>query len=666
MCGIAGRWNLDGRLLRREVLCKMTGVLAHRGPDDHGTVSFLPDGHQGWSAEFSASLHGHETAQCQGGLGNTRLRVIDLTEQARQPLTNEDGSLWITYNGEVYNFRSLREQLLNRGHRFRSRSDSEVVLHAYEEWGPSCVAHFNGMFAFAILDTREKVLFLARDRLGIKPLYYCHTQEFFAFASEPKALFTCPDISPVLDPKALFDYLVLGYTTSPRSFFRNIQRLPPACTLTMRLEQREAARPTALPPRLVRYWDVRFGSVDSCRSYSQIEEELRELIKDAVRLRMVSDVPLGAFLSGGIDSSVIVSQMTYCSAAPIRTFSVGFRDHPYNELGCARKVSDCFKTSHHERVLDPRLIEDLKSVLYFYDEPLADTSILPTFELCRLAKEYVTVALSGDGGDELFAGYWQHGQAARALYAPYLPPLARLIAARIAVHGASRIKDTSEIAVRLCGLPLKRSIGIRLEGDPGDVWARRLLKQELLHCLGKYSPYEVLRDYYLSGPVESLPLDRIQNVDLKAYLPEDILTKVDRASMAYGLEVRVPFLDHRLVEYAARLPASMRISNGRTKAVLKDIFEDVVPKEIVDRPKQGFAIPEVTWLGHGNAEHIEKRLTSPEARISSVIDQKEVRTLFAEFGKGSSYLSRVIWALVILEEWFALMDQYGGVEVSPL
>lgn len=666
MCGIAGRLNLDGRPLARGLLCRMTRALRHRGPDDQGTVLFSGGGQAGRAARFCASLDSVPHEEGWGGLGSTRLKVIDLTEQARQPLSNEDGSVWLTYNGEIYNFLPLRDELVRKGHRFRSRSDSEVVLHAYEQWGSDCLRRFNGMFAFGIVDLEKEVLFLARDRLGIKPLYYCHTPAFFAFASEPKALFECADLPLRLDIAALMDYLVLGYTPSPRSFFRDIRRLPPGSTLSLRLDPRERAVSAQHGATLARYWDARFGSPDRAgRPRSDVLEEFRGLVQDAVRARMVSDVPLGAFLSGGVDSSVIVSQMAGASPSPVRTFSIGFQGSENADIECARRASTRFETLHHEKILGTALVERLGEVLSFYDEPIADTSILPTFELCRFARDHVTVALSGDGGDELFGGYWQHGQAAHARYARYLPPLARALAARLVTRHPASVTDRSEAMVRFVGLPVQRCIGLRLEGDMGDMWARRLLRPEFSRPLGEYSPYDALGDLYLSCPPGAVPLDRIQNVDMKTYLPEDILTKIDRASMAFGLEVRVPFLDHRLVEFVTRLPAPMRIRDGMTKVVLKKAFEPFVPREILDRPKQGFAVPETEWLCTGGLESIEARLLSVDARVGEVLSGAGMRRLFEAFRQGSPFLGRVVWALVILEEWFALMDRRGGIEIGP-
>ena len=660
MCGIIGRWNLDGCLLDRDMLIQMTRSLKHRGPDDHGTVLFLPEKNHTWTPNFSASLDKSDRVHGCGGLGHTRLSVIDLSPRARQPMPNEDRDVWITYNGEIYNFSDLRDELLEKGHRFRSRGDSEVVLHAYEEWGPACVSRLNGMFAFGILDFKKKELFLARDRLGIKPLFYCLTPHFFAFASEPKALFQCGDVPRRLDPLALFDYLVLGYTPSPRSFFQGIQRLAPGHCLLFCLDSGRGATNVALKPRP--YWDVRFGKADHPGTEEVCERELRETLADAVRIRMISDVPLGAFLSGGVDSSAIVSQMAGSSTSKIKTFSIGFPEPEYSEVRFARKVSKRFDTEHREEVLEMDLVKNLSRVLYYYDEPLADTSILPTFGLCGLARKNVTVCLSGDGGDELFGGYWQHGLAAQTRHASRIPGTVRPLFASLLSQKHTRWATISNMAVRLFGPPVQACIG--MGGASSDRWGRSLLKPEFLDTLGVYSPYDLLKRYYLSCPSQALPLDRIQSVDIKAYLPEDILTKVDRASMAFGLEVRVPFLDHRVVEFAARLPPSLRVRNSRSKVILKNAFGRILPSEILTRPKQGFAIPEAPWLLNGHLSKIEHVLTHSDARISDVLAVEQLPQVIKEFREGSVYLGRLIWGLFILEEWMKLMDQYGGIEVS--
>ncbi len=609
-------------------------------------------------AVFSRTLEASDGLSGLGGLGHTRLSVIDLSERARQPMPNEDHTVWITYNGEVYNFAYLREELERKGHRFRSRGDSEVVLHAYEEWGSRCVRRFDGMFAFGILDLRREEIFLARDRLGIKPLFYYDAPGSFAFASEPKALLQCRDIPRRLDPFALFDYLVLGYTPSPRSFFRGIRRLPPGHVLTVRLGP---GKRTGGGQRVRKYWDVRFGGGGERRSHREMEESLRDRLADAVRARLVSDVPLGAFLSGGIDSSSIVSQMVPSSGRSVQTFSIGFPDPEYSELEFAQQVSETLGTEHREEVFGEELIQAVPEILHYFDEPLADTSILPTFGLCALARKHVTVCLSGDGGDELFGGYWQHGVAAANGNAARIPRLFRPMAARFVAGSSGPRGRVAGWIEQGFGPAVQECVG--MGGQPRDRWARQLIRPALLDSMRSYSPYDALNRHYLACPGRSLPLDRIQYVDLKAYLPEDILTKVDRASMAFGLEVRVPFLDHRMVEFAARIPPGLRVREGRSKAILKDAFSDILPAGVLERPKQGFAIPEAPWLGGGRLASFERMLTGNDARVSEVLLPEEIPEVFTRFRHGDVYLGRLIWGLYILEQWMRMMDRAGGLRV---
>ena len=661
MCGIVGLWRHEGRLVNRAVIANMARTLKHRGPDDDGTVLFLPEKNGGrWRPSFLSPLDERDGAMGQGGLGHTRLRVIDLTPQARQPMANEDGTVWIVYNGEIYNFTALRDELSRKGHQFRSQGDTEVVLHAYEEWGYDCLTRLNGMFAFGIVDMNRSELFLARDRLGIKPLYYYETPRIFAFASEPKALLVHDDIPVRLEPQALCDYLVLGYTPSPGSFFRGIRSLPPGHYLVRRLDSKGKADYPGIKPEC--YWDVRFGKTAGSTSEQECEEELRRRLSESVHARLISDVPLGAFLSGGVDSSAIVSRMVDVFDAEIRTFSIGFPEEEHNELRFAQQVSERLGTSHRAKILDEDLPQRLSEILYYYDEPLADTSILPTFELCRLAKEHVTVCLSGDGADELFGGYAQHATASRARNASRLPWFLRPLAARFRALNADPGTDLSRLAGKVFGPSLLECIGV--EAVPMPKWGRGLLRPELLRSIESYSPYDVLNQYYLSCPTRALPLDRIQSVDIKAYLPEDILTKVDRASMAFGLEVRVPFLDHHIVEFAAGLSPAMRIREGTSKVILKGAFSRILPSEVISRAKQGFAIPETPWLLESHLPRIEQQLLGRDARIAELLSQDQLPHVFKEFREGSSYLGRLIWGVYILEVWMKTMDRYGGIQVS--
>jgi asparagine synthase (glutamine-hydrolysing) len=656
MCGIVGRFNHRGADLSPGLMARMTLSLRHRGPDDQGMSLFRRD-RTGWRCDFVPDLDQGWGLPAQGGFGHTRLSVIDLSPLGRQPMCNEDGRIWVTYNGEIYNFESMRQELARFGHAFRSRTDTEVILHAYEQWGVSCLERFNGMFAFALFDGNRNLLFLARDRLGVKPLYYHSGPGCFAFASEPKALFPCTDIPRILEPEAVQDYLTLGYTPSPNSFFRDIRKLPPGHFLLLNLENDGRKRPE---PKLTSYWDTQFEPAGETGDEAEYAEELRRLLADSVRLRLVSDVPLGAFLSGGVDSSSIVSLMSRISSGPVKTFSVGFADLGYNETLFAREVSRLFGTTHEELVLPPGMYGELAEVLYFYDEPLADTSILPTYRLSLMARKRVTVCLSGDGGDELFGGYHQHWLAGQFSQATRVPAPLRLPLAWLRVHGIPRRESMRARLSPFMGLAASECIGV--VGSWSEALVREIVRPSFARALGGYSSYKRLDHYYLRSR-RALPLDRIQYLDLKTYLPEDILTKVDRASMAVGLEVRVPFLDYRLVEFAARLPVRYRVRAGKQKVILKHAFEQDLPRSVLERSKQGFIIPEAAWLRErAVAERIE-RLATPDSYVSRFILPEKIPELLRTFEKHNPYPSRLIWALLILEEWFRSMERYGGVNM---
>jgi len=663
MCGIVGRFNRPGTELPREWLRSMTHTLRHRGPDGEGAVLFHREPRGGWCPEGAAGpvARGPCEGRAEGGFGHTRLSIIDLTPRGAQPMCNEDGTVWITYNGEVYNFEPLRAELAALGHRFRSRTDTEVVLHAYEAWGTACLQRFNGMFAFALLDTTRSRLFLARDRLGIKPLYYYHGPACFAFASEPKAFFSCPDIPRVLSLEAVLDYLVLGYTPPPATVFGGILKLPPAHFLLHDLGPNH--RPEDRPPRVEPYWDARFEPGTETGDEEEYAEELRRLLADSVRMRMVSDVPLGAFLSGGVDSSAIVSLMGRVSGEPIRTFSIGFEEPEYSEAAFARQVSSHFGTEHAERVLPMGEHTRLPELLRHYDEPLADTSILPTWHLCTLAREKVTVCLSGDGGDELFAGYHQHGMAARHAGASCVPAPLRLPLARLRVLGFPRGDRARKRLLRFTGPSPRECVGV--VGEWSEALVKEILDPRFASRVANHDPYRALDRHYLRAP-RALPLDRIQYVDLKAYLPEDILAKVDRASMSVGLEVRVPFLDHRVVGFAASLPVRLRVRAGRQKYILKKAFEGTLPSSILDRPKQGFIVPEAPWLRDPALGWQLQRLSGGRSTVSRFVQPQKIPFLMKKFEESYPHPGRLLWALVILDAWFERMEREGGFTIPRL
>ena len=554
MCGIFGFFGIEGEPPAHvDVLDAMARAILHRGPDGGG-------------------------AHCDGslGIGMRRLSIIDL-DTGSQPLANEDGTVWVVFNGEIYNYRELRAELRARGHRFSTASDTEVIVHLWEDLGERCVERLRGMFAFAVWDAPRRTLLLARDRLGIKPLYYAETPQGLVFGSELKALLRSPWIVPAVDHRAAALYLEYGYVPDPLSILQGVAKLLPGHTLTIRNGRVAESR---------RYWSS--TPFFSRGAPAHAEQRLWERLTDAVRSHLVSDVPLGAFLSGGVDSTTVVAIMAKEMGVPVKTFSIGFREPGFDELPYAREVAHAFRTEHHELLVGPQHLGVLDDVLAAFDEPFADASAIPTYIVSRLAREHVTVALSGDGGDELFAGYDR-----------YLVDRRR----------------------RLVGLPGDAGLGgpLRListalpQGTPGKNYLYNLSLPRLERYLDAVSLFPRRE---LSGLLErngacgvetsfitavregrSLdPLSRLQDLDLQTYLPGDILTKLDRMSMAVSLETRVPLLDHPLVEFACGLPAALRMRGGEGKYILKRVLQGRVPDAVLTRPKQGFGVPLEIWF----------------------------------------------------------------------
>jgi asparagine synthase (glutamine-hydrolysing) len=643
VCGFVGMFDPRGvAAIDRPLLERMSRTQRHRGPDGEG-MHVAPG----------------------NGLAHTRLAIIDL-ETGAQPMFNEDGSVVVVYNGEIYNFRELRDALGARGHRFRSVSDTEVIVHAWEEWGESCVAHFRGMFAFALWDERQRTLFLARDRLGLKPLHYAVLPDGqLLFASELKALLAHPELPRRIDPCALEDYLAYGYVPDPKTIYRGICKLRPAHWLSWRV--RQAA------PRQERYWQLRFAARESL-TVQRAAEELLERLDEAVALRMVADVPLGAFLSGGVDSSAVVAMMSRRSAVPVNTCSIGFDQRDHDESAFAQEVAEACGTRHHvgwTRVQNLNVIERLPLV---YDEPFADSSAIPTMQLSALAREVVKVALSGDGGDELFAGYRRHrwhlyeAWARAALPSPLRRPL----------FGAlGRLYPKLDWAPR--PLRLKSTLA-ELALDPADAYfqsvaissdavRRRLYAPELQRDLQSYRASEVIRAHWQDTEGQH-PLDRVQYTDFMTYLPGDILTKVDRASMAHSLEVRVPLLDHVLVEWAATLPPWLRLNARGSKYVLKQALRPHLPAAILRRSKMGFSVPLAAWLRGSLLAPVERALAEPAFARSGLFDMAAVGRLIEQHRSGRSDHSRIVWALFMLAGFLARVhaipgDRAGSSQITP-
>ncbi len=628
MCGIAGVIDTRGRPIDGSVLRRMGDRLTHRGPDAEGFHIRGPV-----------------------GLGHRRLSIIDLSGGA-QPLSNEDGTVWVTFNGEVYNFQELRGPLEARGHRFATHSDTEVIVHAYEEYGPRCVDHFRGMFAFAAWDEPRRRLFLARDRLGKKPLFYTITDGQFVFASELQGLLAHPGVRREVDPTAIDDYLTYGYIPAPKTVFRGVFKLPPAHVLTLDLV--DGGRPAAAP-RVERYWQLAYEPKAELDE-GEAAEGLAAVLTEAVRLRMIADVPLGAHLSGGIDSGVVVALMSGLSARPVKTFSIGFEERAFNELPYARQVAERYGTEHHELVVRPNALEVLPTLVRHYGEPYADSSAVPSYYVAQMTREHVTVALNGDGGDECFAGYERYlgtlmaeryrrlpwlvrrglVEPAAALIPASLPRRNRLRQAKRFLDGASR--GPAERYLRWVSfLTPERKRDLYADGFRAD--------------LAGYEAGGWLTALFDDAPGGAAdPLDRVLAVDVASYLPEDLLVKVDIASMANSLEARSPFLDHKVMEFAARLPAGLKVKGRSLKYLLKKFAGRLLPADTLRRRKQGFGVPVGEWMRGVLRPLVEDTVLSPRAAGRGYFRADAVARLCREHFAGRDH-SFQLWALLWLELW---------------
>ena len=629
MCGIAGVFDLRGlRPVAPALIAAMNGAQAHRGPDGEGVYT------------------------APGvGLGQRRLAIIALSN-GRQPLANEDGTVWVVFNGEIYNFAALRAELMALGHCFATPSDTEVLVHGWEAWGEDLLPRLRGMFAFALWDARTDTLFLARDRLGKKPLYYTETASgWLVFASELKALRVHPALDHRLDPAAIEDYLAFGYIPEPRSIYRAVHKLEAGhCA--------QVARRTGQALRSRSWWDVDFS--ESARPTPDAEEALREKLLESVSLRLVADVPVGAFLSGGVDSSAVVAGMARSAPTPPVTCSIAFQERAFDESAAAESVARSVGAAHHVsrvEVTDAPLIDRLVAT---YDEPFADSSALPTFRLCEMARRHVKVALSGDGGDEAFAGYRRHRwhlEAARwrqllpaAVRAPVFGALASTWPQRQWWPRWLRARATFE---NLARDPIEAyRLTVNLLPDAAR-W--QLYSPAFRRALHGYHAREVFARHLPDAPEE--PLSRVQYLDMKTYLPGDILVKVDRASMAHGLEVRAPLLDHELVGWAARLAPTQRLHDGEGKFVLKRAVAPWLPPGLLARPKQGFGVPLAAWFRGELRERLHAALTGSTLAGTGLFEPAALVQLFDEHQSQQRDHSAVLWALLMLEGFFRQQPQ---------
>ncbi|HVR76415.1 MAG TPA: asparagine synthase (glutamine-hydrolyzing) [Planctomycetota bacterium] len=620
MCGIAGVLHFDPeRRADPALLGRMTRSIAHRGPDDEGF-------------HFDGAL----------GLGHRRLSIIDLAGGA-QPMSNEDGTVWIVFNGEIFNFQDLRPDLEAAGHVFRTRSDTECIVHLYEEHGSGCAARLVGQFAFAIWDSRRRCLFLARDHVGIKPLFYSTLDDRLLFASELKALLQDETVPREVNGSALIDYLTYRYVPSPGTIFKGIRKLPPGHHLLW-----EKGR-----VRVERFWEMPLGGPPP-GSEGECAEKLDALLNQAVKSQLMSEVPLGAFLSGGIDSSILVGLMAGLLDRPPKTFTIGFREEDFSEITHARKAADMHGTEHRELYVEPESVEVLPRIVRQLDEPFADPSAIPTYYLARMAREHVTVALSGDGGDEAFAGYRRYEWALRYSRLDMLP-------------GALR-SPLFRALERLLPAGRWRRAARRLALDPGSRYAdlfgclwgqdlHSLLSPELRETAAARPDASLFLELY-EGGAKADRLMRLQRIDIASYLPDDILVKTDRMSMLNSLEVRVPFLDHRVLELAASIPSSWR----RGKGILKRAMGRLLPPDLLRRGKMGFGVPLKHWFKEDWREYARDLLSSRRARERGFLDPARVSALADAQLRSESGATLGLYSLVVLEEW---CRQYLDQPVCP-
>jgi asparagine synthase (glutamine-hydrolysing) len=618
MCGICGIFEYERREnISEDVVHRMNQTMIHRGPDDGGV--FVGPGI---------------------GLGHRRLSIIDLAG-GHQPMSNEDATIWVLLNGEIYNYPELRTEMLQRGHKFATKSDTEAIVHLYEEYGENCFAKLRGMFSIALWDSRERKLILARDRVGKKPLFYAADAKRILFGSELKALLAADGLSRTIDNEALADYFSFGYVPAPKTIYRTVRKLLPGHYLVA----------SARELRETCYWDLSFANVEE-RSETEWVEMLHHQICEATRVRLISDVPLGAFLSGGVDSSSIVAMMTHVLKKPVTTCSIGFEDKDYNEAGFARQIAKQFKSEHHEEIVRPSALEILDKLVWHYDEPFADSSAIPTYYVSKIARQYVTVALGGDGGDESFAGYRRYmfdhfenrlrQRVPATLRSNVFGPLGDWYPALAWAPRVFRAKATFQSLSRT---PLEGYFNSISYFRPAE--KQRLFTPEFVKALHGYDSIDVLQHHYERAGTQDL-LSRIQYVDIKTYLPDDILAKVDRASMAVSLEVRAPLLDHHVLEMAARIPSSFKLRGRTGKYIFKRAMASMLPDGILNRRKMGFAIPLNRWF---RSELKDVTYQTLFETMDGILDPAFLRTIWNQHQRGQYDRAQHLWAVLMFRKW---------------
>lgn len=620
MCGIAGFIEKDNDVSvakREELLDRMCKVIVHRGPDEQGTI-----------------------VRDRAALGMRRLSIIDL-KTGQQPIFNEAGNLAIVFNGEIYNYRELKRELESLGYRFKTSSDTETIVQAYEAFGADCVKKLRGMFAFAIWDFEKEELFMARDRVGKKPLFYTQTPGgAFVFGSELKVILKHGETRRETDPEALSGFLTFGYVPEDLCIFRNVHKLKPGHYL----KYSNGAVSTH------RYWDFAYSSNGSQLTETEYAAQLREKIRDAVNVRLISEVPLGAFLSGGVDSSSVVAMMSSLSNSPVKTFSIGFKEDRFNELKYARIAAKHFDTEHHEFIVTPDFVDVADEMVWHFDEPFADSSSLPTYMLSKMAREYVTVVLSGDGGDEVFGGYSRYLVDRKRRYFSFLPSGLRKAVlrqtARMLPAGAFGKNYLYNVSLDAMGRYIDSISQIN------TLNRESMYHDDFRSSLGEsFALGENLFSDIAGGLNSEDSVNRLLYLDSKTYLPGDIMTKVDRMSMANSLETRSPLLDHELIEFAGRIPSSLKIKGSATKYIFKKAMEGIVPREILYREKQGFGVPINEWINAQLRDRIVSELTDARTFERGYLKRASVERLVNEHASGRRDHSHLIWGLWMLELW---------------
>lgn len=640
MCGISGKLvfnditRVDAQLIRH-----MNQVLRHRGPDDEGVY-------------VSGNI----------GLGHTRLAIIDLSPLGNQPMSNEDETIWITYNGEIYNFPELRPALERKGHRFSSKTDTEVIIHLYEEHGVECVKHLRGMFAFAIWDGNQQRLFLARDRVGQKPLVYAIVDNSLIFASETKAILQDPQVRVEVDLEAIHYYLTYGYVPSPMTGFKGIRKLPPGHTLIW--ENGDL--------RIERYWDLHYVPKTTF-SEAECKERILELLREATKIRLISDVPSGAFLSGGIDSSSVVAMMSQVASGPVKTYSIGFEESDFDELRYARLIAERFGTDHHEFVVKPDALATLPKLVWHFNEPYADASAVPTYYVSKITREHVTVALNGDGGDESFAGYPRYvmrrsvdliadslGALPKGLRRSIQNTLGKFDPVRISRNTTLRRLHWMLDAVDNTSAQRYSRFMTKFHTDIKE----QLYTADFERSAPSVDPVDRLVKLHQQADAPDF-VDKTLYVDVMAYLPDDLLVKVDIASMAVSLEARSPYLDHHLMEFAASLPSNYKLRGKTTKYLLKKSLEQILPKEVLCRPKMGFGVPISHWLRRELKDFACELLLDSVAAQRGYFNPTYVRDLLDDHISGGGDHTARIWTLLNLELWHRMYIDQMPPDTAP-